>query len=360
MNTSNIAKNFEFVHCVFLCGGSGTRLWPLSRKAFPKQFLALDNTTDQSLLQTSIARIESVVPASRRWIVTAREQSTVAGEQTKETIGHTLVESAARNTAAAIAWAAWELLKVDRDAVMVVLSSDHVIKNIQGFQTTLTKAVQLAREHKLFVTVGIQPTFASTGFGYIERGSELGDLGFGVKSFREKPDAKTAEQFVLSGRYLWNAGMFVWNVQEFWNEFKKLQPEIADFFEKAKNRADIELNYKTIASLPIDIAFMEKTSRAACVPSLFDWDDIGSWAAVQSCFTNHVDFKNCTSGDVLTLDTQSSLVMAQKGKFVATLGVKDLCVVATDDAVLVMPLDRAQDIKQIITYLEKNNRTELL
>lgn len=360
MDTSPIAQNFNSVHCVFLCGGSGTRLWPLSRKAFPKQFLSLDNATEHSLLQSSIERIESIVPVERRWIVTAREQCGVANQQTKEKIKHTLVESAARNTAAAIAWAAWELLKVDRNAVMVVLSSDHVIKNIQGFQTTLAKAVQLAGEHKRFVTVGIQPTFASTGFGYIERGGELGDLGFDVKSFREKPDAKTAEQFVLSGRYLWNAGMFVWNVQEFWTEFKKLQPDMANFFETAKNTAEIEANYKSIASLPIDIAFMERTTRAACVPSIFDWDDIGSWAAVRTCFANNAETQNCTSGDVLTLDTSSSLVMAQKGKFVATLGVKDLCVVATDDAVLVMPLNRAQDIKQIISHLEKNNRTELL
>jgi mannose-1-phosphate guanylyltransferase/mannose-6-phosphate isomerase len=362
----------ENVYSIVLCGGSGTRLWPLSRKAKPKQFLKL-GSGNKTLLQASLARVENISPKNKRWVVTAAGQENLTKQQCEKLIDRVLVEPAAKNTAPAIAFAAWELLKVDPDSCMVVLSSDHSIQNVRSFERTIFDAVQLAKNN-YFVVVGIQPTFPATGFGYIETGLPLDAnaqilsaskysetpsdaVGYAVRSFREKPNQAAAEQFLRTGKYLWNAGLFVWKTSAFWNAFSLVQPEMAKQIESCtpENFAQV---YAQLESCPIDIAFIEQTSHVACVPALFDWNDVGSWQAVRDCFETDSQGNNI-SGDVLSLESKNCVIHST-GPLVTTVGLEDMVVVATPDAVLVMPSKRSQDVKRVIQELENQGRLNLL
>jgi mannose-1-phosphate guanylyltransferase/mannose-6-phosphate isomerase len=350
------------IFSIVLCGGSGTRLWPLSRRSHPKQFLKLGGT-DTSLLQASIARVERLSPPAKRWIVTAKGQEQLCKEQVGSKVARILVEPQARNTSAAIAWATWELMKTDPDAYMVILSSDHSIQNVRSFERTIQDAVKLA-SNGYFVTVGIQPTFPSTGFGYIEVGLPLDEhaqilsaIGHAVRSFHEKPNLAAAEQFLRTGKYLWNAGLFVWQTKTFWNAFSHIQPEMAAAIE-AITPENFEATYAQIESSPIDISFIEQTSHVACVPARFDWNDVGSWSAVRECFEQDAQ-GNSTSGDVFVSESKGCVVHSA-GPFVAAIGVQDLVIIATADAILVLPTDRSQEVKKVVSYLEQNKRMGLL
>jgi len=375
MPTSNPKNDLfagENIYSIILCGGSGTRLWPLSRKQRPKQFLALGGA-ESTLLQTSIDRVRNISTQKKRWIVTAADQEGLAREQTKDLVARIISEPQPRNTAAAVALAAWQLMQQDPDSVMLVLSSDHSIQNVRSFEQTVSDAVKLARQN-LFVTVGIQPTYPATGFGYIEWGLPLDKnaqilpaskfsetpqeaIGFSVRSFREKPNQAAAEQFIRTGKYLWNAGIFVWKTRTFWNAFSHIQPEMAKIIENM-TPSSMASDYAQLESQPIDIAFIEQTSHVACVPALFDWNDVGSWAAVRECFEQDNN-GNSIAGDAYVSDTRNSVIHTS-GPFVATIGVENLVVVATADAVLVMPTSRSQDVKKVISHLESQQRTKLL
>ncbi len=355
----------ENVHSILLCGGSGTRLWPLSRKAFPKQFLSLDGT-NQTLLQYSAKRIHKISPPENRWIVTAKGQETLCHEQLGESIKHTLIEPLARNTAPAIAYAAWELYQKDPESIMVIVSSDHSIQNVRSFEQTIFDAIELAK-HNLFVTIGIPPNYPATGFGYIEQGlplnkeggilspqklTETNPTGYSVRSFREKPNQAAAEQFLRTGKYLWNAGIFVWKTKTFWDAFSHIQPQMTEIIRTSKDPSFAE-NYAKLENISIDVAFLEQTSHVACVPAHFDWNDVGSWSAVRECFSP--DNKgNTISGNVYALETKNSVIHSSK-PFVSVIGMENVAVVATPDAVLVMPLDRSQDVKKVIAHLEEAN-----
>ena len=353
----------ENVHSILLCGGSGTRLWPMSRKSFPKQFLSLDGS-DQTLLQQSVKRIKNISPPQNRWLVTAMGQESLCQTQLGNSIAHYLVEPKARNTAPAIAYAAWELYKKDPESIMVILSSDHSIQNVRSFEQTVYDAIQLAK-HNLFVTIGIPPNYPATGFGYIEQRlpldsegnilspqklSEKSPTGYSVRSFREKPNQAAAEQFIRTGKYLWNAGIFVWKTKTFWDAFSHIQPEMSKIIQSSDEKTFAE-NYANLENISIDVAFLEQTSHVACVPANFDWNDVGSWSAVRDCFSRD-DKGNTISGDVFALESKNCVVHTSK-PFVSIIGLENIAVVATPDAILVMPLDRSQDVKKVIAYLEE-------
>lgn len=353
------------VHSVILCGGSGTRLWPLSRKSLPKQFLALGGA-DKSLLQLSVERIKHIAAPENRWIVTAKGQEQLCRNQVdSDVVPNILVEPLARNTAPAIAYCAWKLYKSDPDSVMVIISSDHAIQNVRSFEQTLLDAIQLARNN-LFVTVGIPPSYPATGFGYIELGlpldpegrilspqhlSDTAATGYSVRSFREKPHQAAAEQFLRTGKYLWNAGIFVWKTKTFWDAFSHIQPQMAHVIQSAGDTVSPEA-YASLPDISIDVAFLEQTSHVACVQAHFDWNDVGSWSAVRECFPQD-SHGNSIAGNVLAIETKNSVIHSTN-PFVAVIGMENVAVVATADAILVMPLQRSQDVKKVVQHLEQN------
>lgn len=355
----------ENVHSIILCGGSGTRLWPLSRKSFPKQFLTLGGM-DKSLLQLSVDRVKNISPPSNRWLITAKGQEKICQSQLGDLVSHYLVEPEARNTAPAIAYSAWELYKKQPDSIMVVISSDHSIQNVRSFEQTIFDAIKLAKNN-LFVTIGIQPNYPATGFGYIELGLPLDDIGnilspqkltetaatgYSVRSFREKPNQAAAEQFLRTGKYLWNAGIFVWKTKTFWDAFSHIQPEMAKVIQSSQED-NFAKNYALLEKTSIDVAFIEQTSHVACVPANFDWNDVGSWSAVRDCFDQDTQ-GNTISGNVFLHETKNSVVHTTK-PFVSVIGMENVVVVATEESVLVMPLDRSQDVKKVIHHLEQQN-----
>ncbi len=354
----------ENVHSIILCGGAGTRLWPLSRQAFPKQFLRLGGM-DKSLLQLSVDRIKNISGQKNRWLITAMGQENICKNQLGDSVAHYLVEPKARNTAPAIAYAAWELYKKEPDSIMVVVSSDHSIQNVRSFEQTIFEAIQLARNN-LFVTVGIPPNYPATGFGYIELGlpldekgnilspqklSESSATGYSVRSFREKPNQAAAEQFLRTGKYLWNAGIFVWKTKTFWDAFSHIQPKMAEIIQSSHEEHFIQ-KYSELENISIDVAFIEQTSHVACVPANFDWNDVGSWSAVRECFSQDTQ-GNTISGDVFVHETKNSVIHTTK-PFVSVIGMENVAVVATEEAVLVMPLNQSQDVKRVIHYLEQH------
>lgn len=351
------------IYSIILCGGSGTRLWPLSRKAFPKQFLKLGGS-QKSLLELSVERVKYISPVSKRWIVTAQGQEQLCQNQVGNKIANMIIEPVARNTSPAIALAAWQLMQKDPDSIMVVLTSDHSIQNVRSFEQTIYDAIQLAKKN-FFVTVGIQPTHPATGFGYIEQGlpldkegnilslqklSETAPTGYSVRSFREKPNQAAAEQFLRTQKYLWNAGIFVWKTKTFWNAFSHIQKETAQIIESITSDNLTEV-YAKLESIPIDISFIEQTSHVACVPAHFDWNDVGSWAAVRECFEQDSQ-GNTVSGEVFLHETKNSVIHTTK-PFVSVIGMENIAVIATEDSVLVMPLSSSQDVKKVIQHLEQ-------
>ena len=342
------------VHVVILCGGSGTRLWPLSQEDRPKQFLALGGS-DQTLIQKAVKRLENVAPTQNRLLVLGPKHEKIAREQVGDRVGNFLIEPEARNTAPAVLLAAFAIQKKDPDAVMVVVHSDHLIETEEQFEHTLQTAIDVARHQMKFVVLGIRPTFPSTGFGYIELGSKLDrphDSGgisvFDVLSFHEKPDYDTAKSFLQKRNYMWNAGMFIWSVQNFLDEANRVLPEITH--KMADSKFTLE-NYKELPKVSIDVGFMEKAHRIACVPAEFSWQDIGTWGSVRDAFIRD-PAGNVASGDVFLLDTSNSVIHSE-GPTIAALGCNNLVIVATKDSVLVMPESKGQDVKHVADWLAK-------
>ena len=355
------------LHPVVLSGGSGTRLWPLSRQNQPKQFLAL--VGDHSLYQETLLRAGRLPGAASPVTVCADDHRFMVGEQLQAVglgNGGILLEPAARNTASAIALAAWHLAARDPDALMLVLPADHLIEDESAFRDAVAHAMGLADAGWL-VTFGIRPDYAETGYGYILRGAALGEAGFAVERFVEKPDRATAEAYLAHGGYSWNSGMFLFRAARYLEELERLAPAIAAASRDAYANARADLDFIRIdadafargPSDSIDYAVMEKTDRAAVVPVSCGWSDIGSWSALWSVAQRDAD-DNRLDGDVIAVDSRGCLVRAAERRMVATLGVEDLVIVDTPDATLVARKDRVQDVKLLVDRMKADGRTEHL
>lgn len=365
------------LHPVVLSGGSGTRLWPLSRQNQPKQFLSLIG--DHSLFQETVLRASRLPGAQAPVTVCSDDHRFMVGEQLNALgmpSGGILLEPMARNTAPAIALAALHLVARDPDATMLVLPADHLIEDEAAFRDAVQSALALAGEGWL-VTFGIRPDYAETGYGYILRGEPLGseplgseplkNEGFRVARFVEKPDLATAERYVAEDTYAWNSGMFLFQARRYLEELTRHAPLIAGAAREAHARARADLDFIRIngdafAASPsdsIDYAVMEKTDRAAVVPVSCGWSDIGSWSSLWSVAERDED-GNRHEGDVISVDTRGSLVRASERRMIATLGVEDLVVIDTADATLVARKDRVQDVKAIVDRLKAAGRTEHL
>lgn len=346
---------------VILAGGTGSRLWPLSRQLYPKQLLQL--TDDTSLLQTTCLRVNALADVLSPIIVVGENHRFITKAQIEELETETdytiLLEPVGKNTAPAICGAAHYCSgQGNSDAVMLVLPADHIVTKPQAFAEAVGKAVALAEKGQV-VTFGIQPTSAETGYGYIEQGE-----GSKVKSFKEKPDQQTAEQYLKSGNYYWNSGMFAFAVETFLKEMQTHSPEIVTVMEAAvaegtRDGVFYRFNKEQMENCvndSIDYALMEKTTHAAVVAASLGWSDIGSWQALWEVLDKDEN-GNVTQGDVLLEDTKNCLVRSQKS-LVAAVGLEDTLVVETDDAVLVAPMSKSQEVKKVVNRLKKAGRSE--
>lgn len=348
---------------VILSGGSGTRLWPLSRSQYPKQFLPL--VTDNTMLQETLMRLEGVSGVADPIVVCNEDHRFMVAEQLRE-LGikpqAILLEPIGRNTAPAVAVAA--LSATSPDELMLVLAADHAISDIASFQTAISKAVAVADMGGL-ATFGIVPTGPETGYGYIKRGSSSdGGASYHVDRFVEKPDLSTATAYVDSGDYYWNSGMFLFKASRFLEELERHRPEMLAACRKAYESAAVSpdftrLGKEAFSACPadsIDYAVMEKTDQAVVVPLDAGWNDVGSWSALWDVAVKDSQ-GNAMKGDVLSVDTHNSYIQSEN-KLVAVVGLTDMVVVETDDAVMVSPRSRVQEVKLIVDLLKAAGRCE--
>jgi len=352
--------NTDKAYAVIMAGGSGTRFWPLSRSTRPKQLLAL-GPDDRSLLRATAERVWDMLPAERTFIVTSellREQ--VAQELPELQPHQILAEPVGRNTAPCIGWAATHIKRLDQDAIMCVLPADHYISETEAYVDTLQRGLEAAT-HGDYVTIGIHPTRPETGYGYIEVGSELDPGVFRARRFVEKPNRQRAAQFVAEGSFLWNSGMFFFLASRILEAIDQHLPglgqELQRYDEAAKAGTEAELVKETYADLPavsIDHGIMEKVSAVSVVPGSFEWSDLGSWTSAWELAPQD-DHANVLPEDGIAVDASGNYVSAPDGKLVALVGVDDLVVVDSGDALLVVPKDRAQDVREIVEALRERN-----
>lgn len=350
---------------VVMAGGTGSRLWPLSRTLYPKQFLSL--TSDSSMLQETINRLDGLEHENPLIICNEEHRFIVAEQlrQLKLQHGGIILEPVGRNTAPAIALAALHALKQQKDPILLVLAADHVIQDNAAFISAVENALDLAVRGKL-VTFGIVPNKPETGYGYIKQGTPVSDNAFVVSEFVEKPDLQTAQKYLDEGTYYWNSGMFMFKASRYIEELKLYRPDILDACSDALDGASLDLdftrlNIDSFTKCPddsIDYAVMEQTADAVVVPLDANWSDVGSWSALWE-----VDSKdnnnNVIHGDVIAIDTKNSYLYSQH-RLISAVGLDDLIVVETKDAILVSHKDKVQSVKNVVNRLKECSRNEYL
>ncbi|PUE17959.1 mannose-1-phosphate guanylyltransferase/mannose-6-phosphate isomerase [Limnohabitans sp. WS1] len=348
---------------VIMAGGSGTRLWPLSRELFPKQFLALGEK--QSMLQATVSRLQGL-PVAHPMVICNENHRFLVAEQLRQIgalQGNIVLEPAGRNTAPAVALAALQATAAGADPLMLVLAADHMIQDTAAFQAAVQTALPLAEAGAL-VTFGIVAHRAETGYGYIKRGASVGEGAFKVAAFVEKPNASVAEGYVASGDYDWNSGMFLFRASQYLAELQAHRPDILAACQKAMLAPQADMDFvrvdaeafKACADESIDYAVMEKTDAAVVVPMDAGWSDVGAFAALWEVLPHDAQ-GNVHRGDVLSHDSHNNLIFAENA-LVATVGLQDHVVVQTKDAVLVAPRERVNEVKQIVAQIKANQRTE--
>jgi mannose-1-phosphate guanylyltransferase len=354
---------------VVMAGGSGTRFWPASRAARPKQFLALGRKGTETLLQATVRRAAAAVGMDRVLVVaSARHAAAIAEQIPALPGGNLLLEPIGRNTAPCIAWAAAHVRRRDPGAVIGVLPADPHIGDEREFAATLERAF-VAAEGGVIATVGVTPTRAETGYGYLELAARAdpGGATQAVQAFVEKPTPERAQQYLRGGRHLWNSGMFFFPAALILREIARHLPQLAEFVEGCDRAAAVGAEaafvaerYAALPAISIDYGVMENAQGIAVVPAAFGWDDVGSWAAAFELADKDGDGNAALAGDLLAIDAGGCLASAHSGKLVVLLGVRDLVVVDTDDALLVLPRARAQDVAKVVAALKATGRDRRL
>lgn len=350
-------SRYPDVRAVILAGGSGTRLWPLSRMQAPKQFLRLAG--DETLLDATVSRLRPLVDDAQVLVVTSEELA--KGEAYHLlTRYESLLEPVARNTAPAIGIAALHCLAQGGDPVMVVLPADHLIREVPAFQVALGIAIEAAREGKL-VTFGIRPTSPETGFGYIRAGT--GDGVRKVRAFHEKPDRVSAERFLAAGEYYWNSGMFVWRASAILHAIRAHLPELGETLARIEAgtgglQASIKRHFALAPSISIDSGVLEKSDEVFMVPGRFGWSDVGSWDAVYDVAEKDAQ-QNVLQGNVVQIDCRNALLRSES-RLIAAVGVEDIAVVETPDAILVSRRGESQNVRKVVEELVRRSGSEHL
>jgi mannose-1-phosphate guanylyltransferase len=348
---------------MIMAGGGGTRFWPRSRAARPKQFLTFSG--DRTLLQATLDRIEAQVPHERCWVITSAAHRDEALQQLPNVpAAHIVGEPIGRDTAACIGLGAALIAREDPEATIIVMPADHAIEPVQEFRRAVHAAAQLADEFPdALITFGIRPTGPATGYGYIHRGDFVvqrqGVNAYRVESFREKPTKEVAEKYVAGGEYDWNSGIFVWRAHTILGELARLKPEIhagvsriAESWDAPTRAAAFDMEYLKIEKISIDFAVMEKATRVLVVQAPFQWDDVGSWLALER--RNPQDANgNTVQGLHLGINTSGCVIVSHPGRLVATIGVSNLLIIQDGDATLVADRRDEGAVKEVVDRLKK-------
>jgi len=346
-------------HAVIMAGGSGTRFWPASRPGRPKQLLPLAPGDERTLLAATAERIAPLVPPENVLVVTsaALADATAAAlpEVPRENV---LAEPIGRNTAPCVGWAAAQVRRRDPEGVLLVLPADHHIGDVPAYLSVLERGVASAKDGSL-VTVGIRPTRPETGYGYLEVGAEVADGVHDARRFVEKPNRQRAEQFLASGSYLWNSGMFFFRADAILEAIATHLPGLSeqlDAYDEAAAKGEeatlVEQTYATLPAVSIDHGVMEKAKRVLVVPGSFGWSDLGSWTTAWELARRDAA-DNAAPDDAVLVDASGCYVSAPAGKTVALVGVRDLVVVDTEDALLVVPREEAQRVREVVAALKR-------
>lgn len=351
-------------YVVIMCGGSGSRFWPKSRKTFPKQFLKA--VGDKTMIQSTVERINRFVPFENIYMVTNKAFVSTIMEQVPEIPEENIIlEPLVKETAACIGFSAVKLLKKDPEAVMIVLPSDHYIQDEEAFIQTVQQGLEIVNNYNCLVTMGIRPTRPETAYGYIETGKVLVDKfqfsTYKVKRFTEKPNKEKAREFIEKGTYLWNSGMFIWKASVLLKQYKKFLPDMYQSLKRISEAIGlpeedkiVEEEYLKIDGISIDYGILEKTWDVFVMESCFEWDDIGSWTALER-YMDSDENGNSLKGNVSTLDSYNCILYGDK-RLIAAIGVNDLIVVETDDVILICNKERDQDIKILLKSLTKEDK----
>ena len=353
------------LHAVILAGGAGERFWPASRARRPKPFLRV--VGGRTLLDATCLRARKVAGEARVWVVCGREHAQAIRRATGLPASRVLVEPTRRNTAAAVAFAALRISRVDPDAVLVVLPADHHIPDTAAFARDVRRAATAARQADVLVTLGVHPTRPDTGYGYIDVGAAVGRAHPGVhrvRQFVEKPDRRVAERYLRSGRHLWNAGIFVFGARVILQEIGAHAPELAAALAPLGARARVSAAqllrcYGRAPSVPIDVAVMEKSRRVWTLPVRWRWSDVGTWESLAGELGVGPGSSHLLAGDLVYDDGAGNLVWGHSGRPIALLGVSGLAVVDAGDALLVARLDRSHEVRAIVQALKAKGRLDV-
>ena len=361
----------EHTYAVIMAGGGGTRLWPISRKETPKQLLPL--LGKETLFQSTVSRLEEIFPPERILVVTVADQAREMQKQVPAIpLENYLIEPAPRGTASVVALAAAVLQKRDPQAIMAIQTSDHYIRNRDLFHYLISAAFDVAQKNYL-VTLGITPTYPSTGYGYIQQGASLdGNYKYPVytvKRFKEKPDEETAQQLLRSGDHSWNSGMFVWRVDTILAEVQRQMPQLFEVVTKIsaawdtpKRNEVVQANWKSLKSQTIDYGVMEKAEKVAVLPAGgLGWSDVGSWDSLFDVLLPDMNGNVATNAQHLALDTHSTLVYSKDDeRLVVTIGLDDIVIVDAGDVLMVCKVDQSQKVKDVVEHLKKHHQEKYL
>jgi len=345
-----------------MAGGIGSRFWPISRTDFPKQFLDILNT-GRTLIQATYDRFADFIPAENIYVVTFEQYKDIVAKQLPQLpVENILCEPSRKNTAPCVAYISYKLQKLNAEANLICAPSDHLITDEKGFKQICTDALHFTENIKALVTLGIQPTHPNTGYGYIQYDQQpVSNNVFKVKTFTEKPDLELAKTFIASGDFLWNAGIFVWQVKNIIKAFEKYLPEIAEVFEAEKkhfntNREQdaIERIYPLCVNISIDYGIMEKADNVYIIPSSFGWSDLGTWASTYDNLEKDYLGNAVAGNNVMVIDATNNMVHERKGKLIVLQGLDEFVVVDTEDVLLICKKNKEQEIKEYVAEIKRN------